>query len=1035
MGRERAVRIGQVPYARRWPVPYLWSLAPTVVISLWPVAGDNPGEMGSRMASPTFVGRVEELQLLEAARRRAADADPAVVLVGGEAGVGKTRLVAELTARCAEGTRVLAGGCVPVGDGALPYAPIVEALRALLGDVGVGAVRELVGPSWPELARLLPALGAPESAPAGQAAQARLFELLLGLLGRLGEQAPLVWVVEDLHWADRSTRDLLAFLARNLRRERLLLVVTYRNDEPGQQRLGPYLAELDRGGPVERVELARLDQIQTGAQLVGLLEAIPTAELVDAVFARSEGNPYFTEELLGIIRSGSSELPATLGDLLRGRLAGLPDPASRVLAAVAVAGRPVPHQLVAAATGMDEDILLAGLRAAVGRRLLVVLPDADDYEVRHALLRQVVVADLLPGERARLHARFAEALAEGPELAAASPAVAAAELAAHWDAASDPARAFPARVAAGLAAADAHAFAEAAGHYQRALELWAQPPVGRTGTVDQVDLLGRAAEAAALSGDTTHAIALLEQALSQLVRAAEPVRAAVLLSRLGFHRFRAGVEADALAAYQEAKRLLTDAPPSAEHAGVLAGHGLVLMLTLRTQEAIPVCEEAITVARAASARAEEADALETLACCLGDLGDLDQSLRLHLEARRLAEAAGADETILRTYLNRTVSLELAGREREGIDDSREGLERARRLGLVRAWGSLVAGNLAWGLLQGGHWAECDRLTEELLAGDSWGAFLLHAARGALLARKGDFPAARAQLDRSLALSPTALSHVAGLSLAELALWEGRHNNAEAAIAEGRQWCAQRDPDGRLPQYSAPWYALALRLAADRAERAASRRAAREAAEARRHAAPIVSALERLAGQEPLVSFPPVACTMLVAAAERSRLEGGSDPERWRVAATAWERLERPFDATYARFRQAEALLAVRAPRAQVGKIVGPAHQTAMALGAAPLRREIELLAQRGRLRLEQPVDTTTAPTAPSSPAAGLGLTQREAEVLALVAEGRTNRQIGQALFITPKTASIHVSRILAKLGVAGRGEAAAVAHRLGLDKP
>jgi predicted ATPase len=257
--------------------------------------------MGCRVASPIFVGRLEELELLEAARRRAADADPAVVLVGGEAGVGKTRLVAELTARCGtDGTRVLVGGCVPVGDGALPYAPIVEALRILLGDVGVAALRELVGPSWPELARVLPALGAPDrTGQPEQAAQARLFELLLWLLGRLGEQAPLMLVVEDLHWADRSTRDLLAFLVRNLRRERVLVVITYRNDEPGQQRLGPYLAELDRGGPVLRIELARLDQVQTGAQLVGILGAAPAAQLVEDVFARSEGNPFFTEELLG----------------------------------------------------------------------------------------------------------------------------------------------------------------------------------------------------------------------------------------------------------------------------------------------------------------------------------------------------------------------------------------------------------------------------------------------------------------------------------------------------------------------------------------------------------------------------------------------------------------------------------------------------------------------------------------------------------------------------------------------------------------
>ena len=299
--------------------------------------------MGGRVASPTLVGRVEELQTLEAARRRAADGDPAVVLVGGEAGVGKTRLVAELSSRClADGTQVVAGGCVPVGEGALPYAPIVEALRALLGDLGADAMRGLVGPSWPEIARLVPALG--ESDRSGlsvQIAQARLFELLLGLVGRLSEQGPLVLVVEDLHWADRSTRQLLAFLSRNLRRERLLLVMTYRNDEPGQQRLGPYLAELDRAGRVERLELARLDQVQTGAQLVGILGAAPAAELVDAVFARSEGNPFFTEELLAAVRAGSRELPATLRDLLRGRVQALPQPTQHVLGVVAVAGRPV----------------------------------------------------------------------------------------------------------------------------------------------------------------------------------------------------------------------------------------------------------------------------------------------------------------------------------------------------------------------------------------------------------------------------------------------------------------------------------------------------------------------------------------------------------------------------------------------------------------------------------------------------------------------------------------------------------------------
>jgi DNA-binding CsgD family transcriptional regulator len=305
----------------------------------------------------------------------------------------------------------------------------------------------------------------------------------------------------------------------------------------------------------------------------------------------------------------------------------------------------------------------------------------------------------------------------------------------------------------------------------------------------------------------------------------------------------------------------------------------------------------------------------------------------------------------------------------------------------------------------------------------------------LLTRRGDFVAAQEQFDRALQLSPPFFRGMTLRGPAELALWEGRHEEAGAAVAEGLRWCAERDPDGALPQYSCFWYPLALRLEADRAERAAARQAAEEVAEARRRAAPVMTELDRLAAARvPQARYPLVAGYLLLARAEQSRLQGRSDAEQWRMAVVAWERLEHPFPAAYACFREAEALLAGAASRRQAETVLRAAHQTAVALGAAPLRREIEFLAQRGRLHLEAPDDTTAAPKAPSLPAASLGLTQREAEVLALVAEGRTNRQIGQALFITPKTASVHVSRILAKLGVAGRGEAAAIAHRLGLDK-
>jgi DNA-binding CsgD family transcriptional regulator/tetratricopeptide (TPR) repeat protein len=528
---------------------------------------------------------------------------------------------------------------------------------------------------------------------------------------------------------------------------------------------------------------------------------------------------------------------------------------------------------------------------------------------------------------------------------------------------------------------------------------------------------------------------LLGQALDQVDPAVEPVRAAVLLARLGEHRRVAGDETAALGAFEHAERLLAGAPPSAERARVLAAHADALSINLASEEALVRCEEAIAVARAVGARAEEAKALLVLAGCLGVLGDLDRVITLGLEARRIADEVGDAETVIGTYMTVDYALTLAGRGRDAVEQAQQGYQRARELGLERAVGSYVATNLAFGLLALGRWAECEQIARELLGGDIWDRFGRHMFLGLLLTRRGEFAEAREHLDLARGLHPLRFAGLAWWGPAELALWDGRHGDASVAVAEGLRWCVERDPEGLWLESISPWYALALRLEADRAERAGARRAAEEVAAARQRAAPVLAALDRLAATPTPQARTRSSCaTCCSPRPSKSRLQGHSDPKQWQAAVDAWERLERPFEAAYARWRQAEALLAVGAPRQQAEAALRPAHQTAVMLGAAPLRREIELLAQRGRLSLEAPVDTTASPEAPPSPAASLGLTRREAEVLALVAAGRTNRQIGQALFITPKTASIHVSRILAKLGVAGRGEAAAVAHRLGLDK-
>ncbi|MGH2813886.1 MAG: ATP-binding protein, partial [Actinomycetota bacterium] len=323
----------------------------------------------------------------------------------------------------AAGATVLTGGCVELGGEGVPFVPLVEALRGLVRDLDEPALARLLpGQTRPELAHLLPELGPPatpdgggeldrlSTTPGFWSDQGRLFELLLGLLERLGAERRTVLVVEDLHWADRSTRDLLAFLVRNLRHGRLLLVLTYRSDELHRRHpLRPFLAELDRGRQVERLELARFGPAEVAAQLAGIQGAPVAAELAARIHARSGGNAFFVEELAAAATDG--DLPPSLRDTLLARIELLGEPAQQVLRVAAAAGNRVDHDLLAEVAGLPEAELLAALREAVSAQVL--LADADDgtYGFRHALVKEAVYAELLPGERTRLHARFAAALA------------------------------------------------------------------------------------------------------------------------------------------------------------------------------------------------------------------------------------------------------------------------------------------------------------------------------------------------------------------------------------------------------------------------------------------------------------------------------------------------------------------------------------------------------------------------------------------------------------------------------------------------
>ena len=991
--------------------------------------------MAYQVGAGRFVGRTEELARLRELLARAADGRPQVAMIGGEAGVGKTRLVERLAASASgQGVRVLDGGCVPLGEEGLPFAPVVEALR----DLDAAELEAVAGPARAELDRLLHDLAwGGEAVAAGAVAgagQGRLLELLLGLVQRLAATAPLLWVMEDLHWADRSTRDLLAFLAASLRSERVLLVGTFRSDE--LDRLHPLrrlLGELARNRRTQRLELPRFSRAEVAEQLAGLLGADPPTGLVEAIYARSEGNPFYAEELLLAGADGGGgpgALPPSLQEVLLTRVVRLSHRTQQLLRVTAAAGPGVAQPLLAVVAGMDDQALLAGLREAVDQQLLLPEPGGEGYVFRHALLAEAVYGELLPGERVGLHTALARALEAGVD-AGGTPATRAARLAYHWAAAGDQPRALAASLEAAAAAERVYAFAEAQLQLERVLALWDRvaDAEARAG-MDRVALLSRCAEAAYAAGDPARATQLVRQALPLVDEVSQPRRAGLLYEQLA-RCLRLLDNPDALGAQQEAARLVAP-EPSSERARVLGSLAQLLALLSRFGEARGLAEEAVAMARQVGARTEEATARTALGSALIQLGNADAGLAELEAARRLATQASDVVVMLRAIVNHSDGLLAAGRLEEAATVALDGLQEAHRLGMARSWGPYLAGNATEALVALGRWDQAEQVSRQGLetAPSDAASVPLLLFRTALELGRGDLDAAQARLQavRRLLPSPTPMAQSAGglsAGLAELALSRGDLEQAKQLAAEAVPLAAAN------PRYAAPVYTLGMRIEADRAELARARHPGQPAPDDGTASA-LLERLAQASGGPAATGIPELAAWHATALAERSRQECPSDSAAWAAAVTAWDRLGQPYRVAYAGFRQVEALLTA-GDRESAAVVLGRAAEITGRLGARPLETEIRALARRARLDLAPHAGAPAVVSGASTPAEQLGLTPREAEVLALVAAGRSNRQIAQALFISPKTASVHVSNILAKLGVAGRVEAAAIAHRLGLE--
>ena len=982
------------------------------------------------VSSPVLVGRSGQLSELRAVLAEAGRGQPATVLVGGEAGVGKSRLLAEFAARSRDGgARVLVGGCLELGADGLPFAPFTTVLRELVRDLGTARIADLL-PSGAtrELARLLPEFGEPAAAEDAGEARARLFEQVLILLEQLAETSPVLLVIEDAHWADRSTRDLLAFLIRNQQAlDGLLIVITYRSDELHRTHpLRPLLAELDRVGWVRRMDLGRLSRRDTGELIARLLGHEPAADLLDAVYRRTEGNPLFVEALLGEGELGSG-LPESLRDLLVASVRRLPEETQDVVRVASAAGERTGHALLAAVTGLDLAGLAGALRPAVAANVLLI--DEDGFMFRHALIREAMSEELLPGESSQLHSRFAEAINADPALV--PPGRAAVEQAYHWYAAHDTARALASAWAAAAEFGHALAHAEQLAMLSRVLELWDQVPgAGQRIGGSRLAVLEAATRVAELAGEFDRGIALAKAALREIDADAEPVRAALLLQARGHLCYlvgRPGHTED----LREAARLVPADPPTPARARVLEAlaHDIHHRIHWDDGEFLASAEEAVAVARQAGDPATEAAALVTLACAQPLSGDVQPIRDMLAEARAVAAQARAYQPLLRAVITESDLLEGLGQHEQAAAVARDGIRTAAEYGLARTSGVILAVNLAEPLVSLGRWDEAGEVIER-----AW-QLLPPALTGSSLWRlSGDMALARGELAVATERVATVQATLHGTRYKDELQLALARLETEVRTAQDRPAAALAVAEDALDQvvvthsarYGWPLLVAAVRAcaAADRDPALAARAGAlrgRLPAEAAKLAA------DGLAQPAHRLTF----------AAEMLRGDGRPEDIRaaWDAAVQAWETVGQPYPLARALQQAAGAALTAGdrdGAAARLRRAVGLARE----LGAEPLRDSITLLARRARIPLgDSPADGAGGPgdeAGPGREPGRLGLTAREFEVLRLVAAGQSNRDIASELFISAKTASVHVSNILGKLGVSSRGEAAATAHRLRL---
>ncbi|GAB3632024.1 LuxR family transcriptional regulator [Microbacterium shaanxiense] len=941
--------------------------------------------------STTMVGRDDDLAELRRAFDRAAGGEPSAVLIEGEAGIGKTRLLREFLSDVSPHSEVHVGRCLDLGTARSAYGPLISILRSLVETIGVDEARAAVGVGAEALRMLVPELG-------GGAAQRELTSpdalrgAVITLIEAAAERAPQVIVIEDVHWADDSTLGMLSFLLRTLQSGRVLVVITCRSDDVRRgDAVSRFIAETTRARLIERLSLRRLDADATRQLVRQLAGDSLTEAALQRLMERVEGVPFFIEE---VACCAAGPLPGSLRDMLLVRFDQLDDDARHVVRVASGAEGMLSHTLLAELARLPDDRFDDAIRAAVQGGMLSV--DDDQYTFRHALLREAVHDDLLPGERARLHRSYAEALEARAELLDRCDR---SSLAHHWRLAQVPDKALAASVKAMHEAKSRFAFASGARFGELALELWEQVPDPETVVaLTHVQLLRQIGSILRNAGEAERALAIAERALDEVDDSTDPAEHARLLRDKGEFRSNLGLPGSKDLYLQALEIVDARVDDDRLHATLLNQIAGKHMLASMPREALITATQALAIAQRADDPYAISVAHNLRGTCRAYLGQLDEAFADYREAERFAKSSNGGAE-LRYQVNYSDILALLGRHHEAFDVAEAGVAKARELGVERASGTLMVQNMAEPLLTLG---DLDGARARLASVPVGRPQVLNdqyvvLTRIRVLAWQGEVDEAERLREEWLpSLQRTGeIERQAWYRLIEdeiaLAVARGRWSDALAAVV------AMTEDQGFVLLH-------AYRLLLESGWIVAEVRASGE------NTGTAVSAIRRLWSELPDAVRADDWETMLEAMLEPS-------PDALAAAVAASDAHDVPAIMRGVTRLELARSLVQAGERSEAQAVLADAAAVADRIGHVPLQRSVAAFGRAsGITTAERPTDD-------------LELTIRERQVLELVAEGLSNKQIGERLFISAKTASVHVSAILRKLGVATRTEAAMVVAR------